>query len=301
MIWNKNKKCSVHPIVYIYVGVFIFVIILIVTNSSLIVSKINKEKNNTHIFDSLPIKAKSVYVYDVKEDSVIYAKNEHTPLPLASITKVMSSYCALKNSNVEEVVLVPRAVFDLSVGTTTSNDFELWTIRDLAIYTLIESSNLGSEVLAENTLGINGLVECMNRSVEEMGLFETKFFNVSGLDIDADRSGAYGSSENVATMFQNVYREFPEILGTTAYDSYDIYSQNGIMRTALNTNIVSNGIVRMLASKTGFTDLSGGNLVFMMNAGLQRRVVVVILGSTQQERFTDALVISEAIVESFSK
>ena len=43
----------------------------------------------------------------------------------------------------------------------------------------------------------------------------------------------------------------------------------------------------MLASKTGFTDLAGGNLAVAFNAGLLRPVVVVVLGSTRDEREED--------------
>ncbi len=303
MIWNKNKKNNmrvVHPIIYIYVGVFVLIIVLLFSNSIGVIESINNDRIRNNYFESLPIKAQSVYIYDIQENKVVYAKNEHTPLPLASITKLMSVYCALDNVDENKIITVPKSVFE-PFASSTPEISELWKIRDLAIYTLIESSNAGAELLAESSLGMNNTIDCMNKVAEEMELFETKFFNVTGLDIDGDRSGAYGSAENVASMLHNIYTKYPAVLGMTSYPSYDIYSLNGIIHTAENTNVASREITGLLASKTGFTDISGGNLTFIMNASLQHKVVVVILGSTQEERFTDALVISKAIIEPFSK
>jgi serine-type D-Ala-D-Ala carboxypeptidase (penicillin-binding protein 5/6) len=301
---NKNIKKhmrEVHPIIYIYAGVFVLIICLIASNVIDVISDYKKTSSDQAFFDSLPIKAQSVYVYDHSENRIIYARNEHTPLPLASITKLMTINCVLDNSDINKDILVPNNVFDPYVSTSSPRFFETWSIKDLAIYTLVESSNVGAEVLAQNSLGEQETIDCMNKSADEMDLFETHFFNVSGLDMDIQRSGAYGSSENVANMFEYIYRKYADVLNVTSYSSYDVYSKNGIIHTAENTNIVSQNITGLLASKTGYTDLSGGNLVFMMNVGLNHKVIVVILGSTKDDRFSDAVTISKAVVESFSR
>ena len=42
-----------------------------------------------------------------------------------------------------------------------------------------------------------------------------------------------------------------------------------------------------IASKTGFTDLAGGNLVIAFDAGLSHPIIISVLGSTQEGRFRD--------------
>jgi D-alanyl-D-alanine carboxypeptidase len=42
-----------------------------------------------------------------------------------------------------------------------------------------------------------------------------------------------------------------------------------------------------MMSKTGYTDLAGGNLAVVFDAGIGHPVAVVVLGSTKEERFTD--------------
>ena len=44
----------------------------------------------------------------------------------------------------------------------------------------------------------------------------------------------------------------------------------------------------LIASKTGYTDLAGGNLVIAFDAGFNHPIIVSVLGSTIDGRFTDA-------------
>jgi D-alanyl-D-alanine carboxypeptidase len=48
-----------------------------------------------------------------------------------------------------------------------------------------------------------------------------------------------------------------------------------------------NKIPSLIASKTGFTDLAGGNLAVIFDAGFEYPIIVVVLGSSQTGRFTD--------------
>jgi D-alanyl-D-alanine carboxypeptidase len=140
----------------------------------------------------------------------------------------------------------------------------------------------------------------MYSEAKNMNLFETSFGDVTGLDIDATTPGAVGSAENVATMLQNIYFDDTDIVDKTAFQSFNIYSKNGIIHKAQNTNIVAGQIVGFLGSKTGLTNIAGGNIAFAMNVGLNHAVFVSILGSTEDGRFDDALLISKAIINSFS-
>jgi D-alanyl-D-alanine carboxypeptidase len=42
-----------------------------------------------------------------------------------------------------------------------------------------------------------------------------------------------------------------------------------------------------LGGKTGLTDLAGGNLGILFDAGMGRPVAIVVLGATEKSRFTD--------------
>lgn len=137
----------------------------------------------------------------------------------------------------------------------------------------------------------------MNDKAREIGLLNTKFFNEHGLDTETDRGGAlnhtvqggaYGSALDMALLFEYTLKNYPQILEATRYKNLQFASASKVY-SADNTNIAVDQIPSLLASKTGYTDLAGGNLVVAFDAGLNRPIIISVLGSTQEGRFTDAL------------
>ena len=252
-------------------------------------------------FDNMNLSAKAVYVYDVEAEKMLYGRNEHVPLPLASITKLMTAVCALDILDKDTVVMVPSSRLG-NYGDKDLGEGDIWKISDLVSYMLIKSSNDAAVTLSEAVGGSERMISCMNIKAEEVGLFETKFYNVTGLDMESSDTeatlapGAYGSAEDAAKLLQYGMRRYPEIFGITRYQSYNVEALDGSVQVATNTNRVQSQIVGMEASKTGLTDLAGGNLVFEMNVGLSHRVVIAVLGSTEEGRFEDALALSLSVI-----
>jgi D-alanyl-D-alanine carboxypeptidase len=252
----------------------------------------SEESKAAGYFKDLRLEAKAVYVFDADKGAKLYGKDENAPLPLASVTKIATALCALRNLDQNGYVTIPPSVLgddgdpDLKAG-------ESMRVRDLVSYTLVKSSNDGAMALASALGGVDTTVECMNRIAEEEGLFDTEYRNVTGLDI-AGSAGAYGSALDSTKMLLVAMREYPAVFGTTRYESYNV--QGETEHEAVNTNKAQGEIVGMQSSKTGLTDIAGGNLVFIMNAGLGHTVVVAILGSTEEGRFKDAILLSEAVI-----
>ena len=86
---------------------------------------------------------------------------------------------------------------------------------------------------------------------------------------------------------QYIYQTYPDLLEPTTEYSTAITSAQGYTHEAVNTNYYLSRIPGLIGSKTGYTDLAGGNLVVAFNAGLDRPVIVTVLGSTRHDRFTD--------------
>ncbi|MDB5204500.1 MAG: serine-type D-Ala-D-Ala carboxypeptidase D-alanyl-D-alanine carboxypeptidase [Candidatus Taylorbacteria bacterium] len=297
---NFFKRRSIfRPISLIYISVFVLITALLAYRGYDIPPP-PVEKPQINYFADLPLKARAVYVFDSKENRILFEKNARTPLPLASITKLMTVHCALMNNTTNNYVTVPDKVYAYNDHATSTGLTEHWKIDDLATYTLVASSNAGAVTLANTMGGEDKTVACMNDEAQKLNLFETKFSNVTGLDIDANTPGAVGSAENVVTLFQNVYFSATEIINKTAFENFNIYSKNGIIHKAQNTNIIAEQITGFLGSKTGLTDIAGGNLTFGMNVGLNHMIFVAILGSTEEGRFSDALTISDAVTKSFA-
>jgi D-alanyl-D-alanine carboxypeptidase len=56
----------------------------------------------------------------------------------------------------------------------------------------------------------------------------------------------------------------------------------------------------LLLSKTGYTDLAGGNLVIVFDVGIGHPVAIVVLGSTRDARFTDVEKLMHATLSHFA-
>ncbi len=237
------------------------------------------------------IKAKSFFVYDVYQDKVLFSKDEHRQLPLASVTKLMSGFIIL--DVLPETMTVSISRRDISQeGDSGLVVGEKWELKNLLDFSLISSSNDGIEALSrtfnENLASTTeDIVKIMNQKAHDLKLDDTFFINTTGLDVNTHTSGAYSSSHDMSILLAQILKETPTLVSATKDVSENFLSLNKIKHTAINTNTVIGGIPNLIASKTGFTDLAGGNLAIAFDAGFSHPVVVVVLGSTAEDRFID--------------
>ena len=255
-------------------------------------------------FTQLSLEAKAVYVFDVVKNRIIWKKNETAQLPLASLTKLMTALTAIelvpKNSRI-----TVRKEFLEEEGDMGILSGETWKLKDLLDFSLMVSSNDGARSVAsvvgalnlkidDYDLGRKDFITKMNTRAKELGLEQTYFINESGLDLGSV-SGGYGSAENMSKLLQYILINKPEILEVTKYKSWTIDSLTK-KHMAENTNIAEK-IHGLIASKTGYTQMAGGNLALAFDASIGRPIIVVVLGSTQEGRFRDVGLLVNATLE----
>jgi D-alanyl-D-alanine carboxypeptidase len=252
------------------------------------------------VFDDVTIRAKSAFVWDVQTQRVLFNKNADEVRPIASITKLMTALVAYELLDPEDTVsITPNS---LSVeGDSGFVDGEKFTVQDLADITLISSSNDGATALSREAGKVFGgdadpealFVRAMNIKAEELGLSKTSFSNSTGLDVSPTEAGAHSSARDVALLMEYMITNITDAVALTNLNAKAIQSKNGESHIAKNTNDVVSSIDGLIASKTGYTELSGGNLVVAVNAGLNRPIIIVVLGSSHDERFSDTLALLE--------
>ena len=247
-------------------------------------------------FDEISIEAQSAIVWDVREQRVLFNKYADTVHPLASITKLMTALVAYELLDPDQVVTITHNAI-MTEGDSGFTEGEQFFMRDLADLTLIESSNDGAAALSEQAGGVvlpgadtsAVFVSAMNEKADERGLSKTMFKNSTGLDISEEEAGAYGSARDVAYLMEYLITKYPDAAALTTLDMTTIPDIDGRYHVVKNTNQDVAGIHGLIASKTGYTLLSGGNLVIAVNIGLNRPFIIAILGSSTSGRFTDAL------------
>ncbi|TSC69937.1 MAG: hypothetical protein CEO12_642 [Parcubacteria group bacterium Gr01-1014_46] len=269
------------------------------------VAKIKEEVKSLAVFNNLDLKAKAVMVYDLAEGKVLYKKNEFAQLPLASITKLMTALVAVElipaNSNI-----TIKSEFLKEEGDSGLLKDESWQLEELLDFSLVTSSNdgmrsvasvIGSTLLNSNdyNLGRKDFIEKMNIRAKELGLAQTFFVNESGLDVGTV-SGGHGSVNDVNELMKFIIKTHPEILEATKYQNINIDS-NSKKHLAKNTNDIVSSIPGLFASKTGYTDMAGGNLIIAFDPSLGKPIIITVLGSTQEGRFTDIQTLVDATLE----
>lgn len=246
------------------------------------------------LLDPGKLSAKAAVVYDPRTGRILYAKNADEQLPLASLTKLMAAAAVLSTTPQDSVVsitpddLKPTGDSRLRVG-------EEWRLSQLLRYGLVASSNDAMAAAAANA-GQN-VIEAMNRTAGALGLTHTYFINPTGLDVDLETSGAYGSARDVALLAAAFLKDYPALFEATAKPSVSISSRNTTL-TATSTAIPLLSIPGFIGAKTGYTDLAGGNLVAAFDLEIGYPVIVAVLGSTHEKRFSDVITLITAMRET---
>ena len=245
---------------------------------------------NISPFEHVSIEAQAAYVYDLTAEKILFSKNERSQLPLASLTKLMTALVASELISVDSIVTIEKE----SIAINGDNGFhtgERWKFKDLLDYTLLVSSNDGANAIAVAAGAFihnqDNFVDQMNQTAASLGLTQTYFINESGLDKSPLVGGGYGSARDTASLLAYIISIHPKLLEATAYETLNFVSEDQYIYNATNTNSAVGNIPGLVASKTGFTELAGGNLAIVFDAGINRPVVAVVLGSSFEGRFRD--------------
>lgn len=246
-------------------------------------------------FEDISIEAQSAFVWDVAKQRVLFNKNADESHPLASITKLMTALVAYELLDPNETVAISEHAIR-EEGDSGFTDGETFSMQNLADLTLLTSSNDGAVALSAQAGAVlysdapeDVFVHAMNVKARELGLSKTRFLNSTGLDISEHEAGAYGSARDVALLMEYVITHSEDAVALTKMDVTKITNERGEYHTAQNTNTAINELEGLIASKTGYTLLSGGNLVVAVNVGLNRPIIVAVLGSSYDGRFADVV------------
>ena len=204
------------------------------------------------------VSAVSAVLMDTESGRVLYEKNAHEKLPIASTTKMMTALVIREQLGLKDkVVISPEAA---SVG-----EQEIWlepgetlTVKDLLYALMIQSANDAAYALAQYTTGsIQSFARLMNKQAEKIGLRESHFTNPHGLD----EPGHYSTAYDLAVMGRNLLKD-PVLAKIVATRKYDIqWPGHPYPRTALNHNEILDKYAGATGVKTGYTLKAGWCLV----------------------------------------
>lgn len=227
------------------------------------------------------LSAKSALIYDPISGTVLYEKEMMTPLPQASVTKLMTALVAVEQYSVDEVVSITHGE-ELTPGNSMGLvRGEQITVLELLKGLLIYSGNDAANALAHHDPGgYDAFVAKMNRKAQELHLTQSAFANPTGFD--AQRH--YASSFDIAVLMKEVLKhsaltEILQLLSTTV-TSID----GAVVHELITTNELLGKTPGVMAGKTGSTLYAGECLVTQVSRD-DNQLLIVVLGS--QNRFAE--------------
>jgi serine-type D-Ala-D-Ala carboxypeptidase (penicillin-binding protein 5/6) len=142
--------------------------------------------------------ARAWILIDSGDGAVLASKAQNQRLPIASATKLMTAYLALKrlrpNQRISAPAYQPRSSLEILLGLRQG---ERVRVRDLLAGALLPSANDAAETLAVGVSGsVPAFVAAMNAAARRLGLADTHYANPIGFD-DA---GNYSSARDLATL-----------------------------------------------------------------------------------------------------
>jgi serine-type D-Ala-D-Ala carboxypeptidase (penicillin-binding protein 5/6) len=146
------------------------------------------------------VQARSFFVVNATNGEVLAARGPHTPVPIASITKLMTVVVALEHLRPDDVVTVSRSAARVGESSIPLRAGQRVTVRDLLAGALIQSANDAADELAAAASGgdVARFVGWMNQHARRYGLRDTHFVRPDGLDA----VGHVSSARDVAVLAQ---------------------------------------------------------------------------------------------------
>jgi D-alanyl-D-alanine carboxypeptidase len=227
------------------------------------------------------LEAQAAVLMDASTGDVLFEKNAQTQRPLASLTKLATALAVL-SQDPDRLVTI-RAHDIATEGDSGLRAGDVWPLKELVAFALTVSSNdamsAASQVLTEA-----GTLESMNAAAAAEGLGQSYFLNSTGLDLSPSTAGAYGSALDTAKLARALLRQHPDVFEATVNPPKP-HGDSG--RGAVSTLEPLWGMPGLIAAKTGYTELAGGNLAAVVDIGVGEPVIAVVLGSSRDGRFTD--------------
>lgn len=218
------------------------------------------------------LKSSSVLVVDQSDSSVLYSRNSDVSMPIASITKLMTSLVVLDAKQpLDEPIEIKAADRDRSRGGSSRLAVgTILTRGDLMHLALMSSENRAAHALGNNYPGgMPAIVAAMNAKAASLGMSGARFVDPTGLS-----SQNVASPEDLAKLVIAA-THYQRIREYSTDRRYAVKVRRHMVEFRNTDNLVGNPTWNIVVQKTGYISEAGKCLV--MAAVIEGRPVVIVL------------------------
>lgn len=220
---------------------------------------------------SASLTAEAASIYNISDQTSLYAKNVHERMNPASLTKVMTVLLAIEYGNMNDIVIVPEEAMISESGATLLdlNPGDQITLENLVKASMLKSANDAAATIAVYIgESLEGFADMMNEKALELGATNTHFTNPHGLTDEEHYTTAYdlylilNEASNCQEFVNLIQMKECEI-------TYTDEAGNPKSVTVKNTNRYVNGGaeapegVAVIGGKTGTTNAAGSCLALL--------------------------------------
>lgn len=234
------------------------------------------------------ISSKSACLMDFESKEVLFEKDSHIHLPVASMVKMMTILITLENLeegkiSLDDNVTTSERASSMGGSQVFIDAYVEYKLSDLLKSVIMASANDGSVALAEYISGSeSNFVKQMNKRAKQLNMNDTNYVNCTGLPAPEQYSSAYDS----ALLLSEVIK----------YDTYHDYSTvwmdklihpSGRVTELVNTNRLVKYYQGCDGGKTGSTNEAGCCLSASAKREDFRLISVIVGAENSKTRFNE--------------
>jgi D-alanyl-D-alanine endopeptidase (penicillin-binding protein 7) len=223
----------------------------------------------------LDVRSSSVIVLDAVDSSVLYSKQAQLPVPIASITKLMTALVILDAGQpMDEMIELAPA--DRRLERTSASRLAIgskFSRGDLLHLALMSSENRAAHAVARTYPGgLPACIKAMNVKARALGMKTARFTDPTGLS-----SGNISSAADLAKLVAAAAAN-PTIRMFSTSASHTVAAGRHLLEFRNTNSLVSKADWDITVQKTGYTSDAGQCLV-MKTVVRERPVLIVLLNS----------------------
>lgn len=235
--------------------------------------------------DALDLHSSVALVVDQDTHEVLYRKNDHAVLPIASLTKLMTGLVIAESKlSMDEPIRITQDDVDtekgsssrLAVGTVLSRG-------DLMHLSLMSSENRAANALGRTFPGgMDIFVDRMNSRAKQLGMKDTRYVEPTGLS-----SRNQSSASDLAVLVAVAYKE-PMLRELSTSHGREVEVGRRTLQYNNTNRLVKNPAWDIGLQKTGYISEAGRCLVMQTQVSGRKLIMVFLDSAGKLSRLGDA-------------
>lgn len=234
---------------------------------------------------------------------IVSGKNIDTQRSMASLTKLVTALTVINEKyKPDSVITYSSKKYGVEGGNLKITDGEKIKAKDAFGTMLVGSANNTTRMLAQATgLDETNFIKLMNKNLDTWGMDNTKVSDVTGLD-EKNKS----TPRDLLKIFIKSFKDekIKSVIGQTSYVFKEVLNKD---KTSSHTIKNTNKLVektgknyQILASKTGYIDEAGSNLIMLFkNNKDNKQYVLITMGNPDYaNRFVEPNKVAEWIASA---